>query len=210
MRPFSPIRDDTTSTCLAGRPDAPAGGAPRFSSPGEPDKNVGCLRTLRSDTGRALLREMLPVRRWKAPTRASLTPGWRRLRQPFFSRSSSGAERSAAGGSCCQRRSSRGSSTGTIACTGQAMPPSEQSLSTRVVWQESRIAAAVALHHVWDNCARVHKTLRVTPATEAGIRPRVVAGGDRRAARCGGETSGLVDLPVCRRFLAGLVDLAFF
>ena len=33
--------------------------------------------------------------------------------------------------------------------------------------------AAVALHYVWYNFARVHKTLRVTPAMEAGISDHV-------------------------------------
>jgi hypothetical protein len=30
-------------------------------------------------------------------------------------------------------------------------------------------AAAVALHYMHYNCARIHKTLRVTPAMEAGL-----------------------------------------
>jgi hypothetical protein len=34
-------------------------------------------------------------------------------------------------------------------------------------------AAAVALHYVWYNFVRVHQTLRVTPAMEAGISSRV-------------------------------------
>jgi hypothetical protein len=34
-------------------------------------------------------------------------------------------------------------------------------------------AAAVALHYVWYNFVRVHQTLRVTPAMEAGITSRV-------------------------------------
>jgi hypothetical protein len=29
--------------------------------------------------------------------------------------------------------------------------------------------AAVALHYVWYNFARIHRTLRVTPAMQAGI-----------------------------------------
>ena len=32
---------------------------------------------------------------------------------------------------------------------------------------------AVALHYMWYNFARVHKTLRVTPAMEAGITDHV-------------------------------------
>lgn len=31
------------------------------------------------------------------------------------------------------------------------------------------LAAAVALHFVWYNFGRVHQTLRVTPAMEAGL-----------------------------------------
>ena len=34
-------------------------------------------------------------------------------------------------------------------------------------------AAAVALHFLWYNFVRVHQTLRVTPAMEAGYQPRV-------------------------------------
>ena len=34
-------------------------------------------------------------------------------------------------------------------------------------------AASVALHFLWYNFGRVHKTLRVTPAMEAGITDRV-------------------------------------
>jgi hypothetical protein len=32
---------------------------------------------------------------------------------------------------------------------------------------------SVALHYVWYNFARIHKTLRVTPAMEAGIADHV-------------------------------------
>jgi hypothetical protein len=34
------------------------------------------------------------------------------------------------------------------------------------------LAAAVALHFVWYNFGRVHQTLRVTPAMEAGLSDR--------------------------------------
>ena len=45
-------------------------------------------------------------------------------------------------------------------------------------------AAAVALHYMHYNFARIHKTLRVTPAMEAGLfRPRVESCGNRRVAR---------------------------
>ncbi len=33
-------------------------------------------------------------------------------------------------------------------------------------------AAAVALHFMWYNFGRIHKTLRVTPAMEAGVSDR--------------------------------------
>jgi hypothetical protein len=35
------------------------------------------------------------------------------------------------------------------------------------------LAHSVALHYMWYNFARVHKTLRVTPAMEAGISDHV-------------------------------------
>ena len=36
-----------------------------------------------------------------------------------------------------------------------------------------RTMAAIALHYVWYNFARIHKTLRVTPAMEVGIADHV-------------------------------------
>ena len=35
------------------------------------------------------------------------------------------------------------------------------------------LECAVALHFMYDNFARIHKTLRVTPAMQAGISDRV-------------------------------------
>jgi IS1 transposase len=40
------------------------------------------------------------------------------------------------------------------------------------------LKAAVALHFAWYNFVRVHKSLRVTPAMEAGISDRVWTIGD--------------------------------
>lgn len=45
-------------------------------------------------------------------------------------------------------------------------------------------AAAVALHYMWYNFGRIHKTLRVTPAMEAGVAGHV---------RTAGEIAGLLD-----------------
>jgi hypothetical protein len=39
----------------------------------------------------------------------------------------------------------------------------------------SHLKAAVALHFAWYNFVRVHRSLRVTPAMEAGIADRVWA-----------------------------------
>ncbi len=39
-------------------------------------------------------------------------------------------------------------------------------------------AYAVALHYMFYNFAKIHKTLRVTPAMQAGISDHLVAGRD--------------------------------
>jgi len=44
--------------------------------------------------------------------------------------------------------------------------------------KRANLKAALALHFAWYNLCRVHQTLRVTPAMEAGISSRVWSLGD--------------------------------